>query len=304
MPLKGGLDFLVLTAIWGASFLFMQRAAPEFGVMPTAALRVAVASLFLLPLVWRRGLLADLRRHWRATFLVGVFNSGIPFALYAFALAHLSTGLTSILNATTPMFGALVAWVWLRDRPGASRLTGLVVGFAGVVLLAGGGAGLREGTGMQWALWSVLACLAACLCYGIAASFTKRYLAGIPSMVTATGSQLGATLALALPALWTWPQEMPGVAAWTAIGVLGVACSGVAYVLYFRLIERAGPARALTVTFLIPVAAMSYGVAFLDEALTAWMVMCGAIILLGTALSTGLLTLPRGRGASRQDPPA
>ena len=296
--MRTGLDFAVLSAIWGSSFLFMQMAAPQFGVMPTAALRVGIASLVLLPLVWHRDLLPMLYRHWRATFLVGVFNSGIPFALYAFALAHLSTGLTSILNATTPMFGALVAWIWLRDRPGASRVTGLVIGFVGVALLAGGGAGLRPEADMQIAVWAVLACLAACLCYGISASFTKRYLADTPSMVTAAGSQLGATLALAVPALAAWPDTMPDMQAWGAILVLGVVCSGVAYLLFFRLIERTGAARALTVTFLIPVAAMTYGVVFLDEVLTAWMVMCGAIILLGTALSTGLITLP-GSGPAR-----
>ena len=295
--MRNGLDFGVLTAIWGASFLFMQMAAPQFGVMPTAALRVAIASLVLLPLVWHRGLLATLCRHWRATFLVGVFNSGIPFALYAFALAHLSTGLTSILNATTPMFGALVAWIWLRDRPGASRVTGLVIGFIGVALLAGRGAGLRPEADLQIAVWAVLACLAACLCYGISASFTKRYLADTPSMVTATGSQLGATLALALPAWVAWPEQMPDLRAWGAMLVLGVACSGIAYLLFFRLIERTGAARALTVTFLIPVAAMTYGVVFLDEVLTVWMVMFGVIILLGTALSTGLITVP-WRGAA------
>ncbi len=295
--MRNGLDFGILSAIWGASFLFMQMAAPQFGVMPTAALRVAIASLVLLPLVWHRGLLPMLHRHWRATFLVGVFNSGIPFALYAFALAHLSTGLTSILNATTPMFGALVAWIWLRDRPGASRVTGLAIGFLGVALLAGRGAGLRPEADLQIAVWAVLACLAACLCYGISASFTKRYLADAPAMVTATGSQLGATLALALPALVAWPEQMPDLRAWGAILVLGVACSGVAYLLFFRLIERTGAARALTVTFLIPVAAMTYGVVFLDEVLTAWMVMCGAIILLGTALSSGLTTVP-WRGAT------
>ncbi len=280
MPLKDLIDFVVLTAIWGASFLFMQMAVPELGVMPTAALRVAIAALFLLPLVARRGLMGHLRLHWRATFLVGVFNSGIPFALYAFAVQQLDTGLTSILNATTPMFGAVVAWIWLRDRPTGSRAAGLVIGFVGVALLAGGGAGIRASADARLAGWSVAACLAACLCYGIAASFTKRHLGGIPSLVTATGSQIGATLALALPAWWDRPAQIPGLQAWGAIAVLGVACSGVAYVLYFRLIERSGPARALAVTFVIPVAAMSYGVIFLSEALTAWMVGCGAVILL------------------------
>lgn len=298
MPLRVQTEFLLLTAIWGASFLFMQLALPEFGMMPTAALRVAIACLVLLPLVWRRGLLAQLRRHWRATLLVGVFNSGIPFALYAFALTQLSTGLTSILNATTPMFGALVAWAWLKDRPDAKRIAGLFVGFTGVALLAGHEAGLRPGADDRLALWASLACLGACLCYGVAASFTRRHLAGIPSLVTAAGSQVGATLALAVPALWSWPQQMPGLKAWSAMAVLGVACSGLAYVLYFRLIAQAGPARALAVTFLIPVAAMSYGLIFLDERLTAWMVGCSLIILLGTALSTTGLSWPR-HGASR-----
>lgn len=296
MPLSVQIDFLVLAAIWGASFLLIQLATPDFGIMPTAALRVGIASLFLLPLVWRRGLLGQLRRHWRATFLVGIFNSGIPFALYAFALTHLSTGLTSILNATTPMFGAIVAWTWLKDRLSGSRITGLAVGFIGVALLAGHGAGLRPGADPHLAGWSVLACLLSCLCYGIAASCTKRHLAGIPSLVTATGSQLGGFTFLVLPALWEWPDHLPGLQAWGAVAVLGVVCSGVAYVMYFRLIERAGPARAMTVTFLIPVAAMSYGLIFLNETITAWMVGCGGVILLGTALATGLVSLPGRRG--------
>jgi drug/metabolite transporter (DMT)-like permease len=299
MPLKNLIDFVVLTAIWGASFLFMQIVLPDLGVMATAALRVAIAALFLLPLVARRGLLGQLRQHWRATFLVGIFNSGIPFALYAFALQQLNTGLTSILNATTPMFGAIVAWAWLKDRPSPSQITGLAIGFVGVALLAERGVGIRSGADAHLAAWSVAACLAACLCYGVAASFTKRHLGGIPSLVTATGSQIGATLALALPAWWDRPTQIPGLQTWIAVMVLGVVCTGVAYVLYFRLIERAGPARTLAVTFVIPVAAMSYGVIFLSEALTVWMLGCGAIILLGTALATGLVALPgRTREAS------
>lgn len=295
MRLTQEADYFLLVAIWGASFLVMQLALPEFGVLPTAASRVVIAALFLLPLVWMRGLGGQLRRHWKAVLLVGTFNSGIPFALYAMALTSLTTGLAAILNATAPLFGALVAWAWLKDRPGASRLAGLVLGFAGVVLLAGDKAGLRPGTDAATAGWAMLACLAACLCYGISASYTKRYLAGIPPLVTAGGSQVGAALALALPALWQWPQQMPGTRAWVAVVVAGLVCTGVAYFLYFRLIERSGPARALTVTFLIPVAAMGYGAVFLDEAITPWMVMCGGIIVMGTALATGLLSLPARR---------
>ena len=137
-----------------------------------------------------------------------------------------------------------------------------------------------------------MACLLACLCYGISASFTKRYLTGIPPLVTATGSQIGATLGLALPALWLWPAKTPGLSAWLAVLAVGVVCTGVAYVLFFRLIANVGPAKALTVTFAVPVFAILYGGLFLGEALTPWMVGCGLVIVCGTALSTGLLKLP------------
>ena len=288
-------DFVLLAAIWGASFMFMRVGAAELGPMPTAALRVAIASVFLWPILHWRGQSALLRRHWRPILLVGLLNSGIPFALYAFAVMHISTGLSSILNATVPLFGALVAWGWLGDRPSWSRGVGLAIGFGGIVLLAGGQVGFKANDSGLSPLWAVAACLAATTCYALAASFTKKHVPPLPPLVTATGSQIGALLGLLLPALWWWPDHVPGLHAWAAMLALGVLCTGVAYILYFRLIERAGPARALTVTFLIPVFAVGYGVLLLGESLTLWMLGCGAVILLGTALSSGLLRLPGAR---------
>lgn len=292
-------DFVLLAAIWGASFLFMRIGVLEFGPLPTAAVRVAIAAAFLLPIVWLRGLLPELKKHWRRTFFIGLLNSGIPFALFSFALLSISTGLSAILNATVPMFGALVAWVWLKDKLDASRVLGLIIGFAGVALLAwrasGPGVGFRPALAAVAPGWAVLACLLAVVCYGISASYTKRYLAGLPPLVTAAGSQIGATLGLALPALWLWPARLPGSAAWLALLVLGVFCTGLAYILFFRLIENAGPARALSVTFVVPVFAVLYGVLFLGESVTLWMLGCAAVIVCGTALSTGLLRLGRGR---------
>ena len=285
----------MLAAIWGASFLFMRIAAAEFGALPTAALRVAVASLFLWPILWLRGQVRLLRQHWKPVLFVGVLNSGIPFALYAFAVMHISTGLSSILNATVPLFGALVAWAWLGDRPGLSRSLGLAIGFGGIVLLAGGQIGFKSaGTGLS-PIWAMLACLGATTCYALAASFAKKHIPPIPSLVTATGSQIGATLVLALPGLWWRPDHMPGLRTWAALLALGVLCSGVAYILYFRLIERAGPGRALAVTYLVPVFAVSYGVVALGESVTLWMLGGGAVVLAGTALSSGLLRLPGAR---------
>ena len=286
-------DFVALAAIWGASFLFMRLAVGDFGVVATAAARVCIAALFLLPLMLWKGHGATFRRHWWKICLVGVINSGLPFLLFAFSLLSITTGLSAILNATVPLFGALVAWWWLKDRPAGSRVLGLLIGFGGVAALAWDKASFRPDavTGIAPA-WAVLACLLATVSYAFAASAAKRFLSGLPPLVTAAGSQVGATLALALPALWLRPAQMPGTQAWLAVLVLGVMCTGIAYILYFRLIEQAGPSRAVAVTFAIPVFAILYGALFLGEQVTASMLVWGAVVLLGTALSTGLLKLP------------
>ncbi|TXT39116.1 MAG: hypothetical protein FD135_2435 [Comamonadaceae bacterium] len=282
-------EFVLLGAIWGSSFLFTRFGVAEFGAIPTAGLRVAIAALCLLPLLLARGQGPVLRQHWQKIFLMGLFNSGIPFALYAYALLSITTGLSSLLNATVPLFGAMVAWLWLKDRPHGMKIVGLLMGFIGVAMLAWGKASFKPDASGLSTGWAVLACLAACLCYGLSASFTKRYLSGQPSLVIAGGSQIGAALGLALPTLWLWPSQNPSLSAWLALLTLGLLCTGVAYVLYFRLIDKVGAAGSLTVTFLIPVFALFYGVVFLGEAVTGWMLLCGAIILSGTALSMGLL---------------
>jgi drug/metabolite transporter (DMT)-like permease len=295
MNLASAIDFLLLGAIWGASFLFMRIAVVEFGALPTAAVRVSVAMLFLLPLMVWRGFGPGFRTHWKKVTFIGILNSGIPFALFSYGLLSITTGLSAIINATVPLFGALVAWGWLADRPTGSRMTGLVIGFFGMAMLAWDKASLRPEASVSDGVWAVLACLLASVCYGFAANAAKKYLAGVPSMVAATGSQVGATLGLLLPALLFWPAQMPSAQAWAAVVVLGVLCTGVAYILYFRLIEHTGPAKAVAVTFLVPVFAVIYGTLFLGEPVTAWMLGWGAVIIAGTALSTGLVKLPSFR---------
>jgi drug/metabolite transporter (DMT)-like permease len=292
MPLASIIDFAALAAIWGSSFLFMRLAVVEFGPVATAAVRVAIAAAFLLPLMLWKGHGPVFRQRWLMACGIGVLNSGIPFLLFSFALLSITTGLSGILNATVPLFGAVVAWLWLKDRPTGSRIAGLLIGFAGVAMLAWDEASFKPNAAGIAPAWAVLACLVATVCYAIAASATKRYLSGLPPLVTATGSQVGAAVGLALPATWMWPRELPGTQAWLALVVVGILCTGVAYILYFRLIEQAGPARALAVTFVVPVFAIFYGALFLGEQVTPWMLVCGAVIVCGTALSTGLLKLP------------
>lgn len=281
-------DFVLLAVLWGSSFLFMREGAHEFGPFPTSWVRVTLAALMLTPvLVWRREV-PVLVVHWRQAMSAGVLNAGIPFACYAYALMHINTGLTSILNATTPLFGAVIAWFWLGDKLNATRALGLAMGFTGVVLLASdvpGGISFKEGgSGL-----AVAACLVATFCYGISGSFTKRYLQNVPSLVTTTGSLWGASLGLGIPALLTWPDTTPSLHAWAALGIAGLMCTALAYVLFFRLMTRTGPARAMTVTYLIPVFANLLGVIFLDEVVTHWMMGCAVVIVAGTALASGLI---------------
>lgn len=290
-------EFVLLAALWGASFLFMHLGAAEFGALPTAGLRVGFGALFLLPVFLLRGVWSQFRRRAGAILFVGLLNSALPFALYSFAVLHIATGLSAILNATVPLSGALVAWLWLKDRPDGLRALGLLIGFVGVALLVLGKSGVGPAiapaagaTGLT--LLAMGACLLATLCYGLAASYTKRHLSGVHPMATAAGSQIGASLALAVPTLAFWPTHAVSATAWWAVLALGLLCTAVAYVLFFRIIETAGPAKALTVTFLVPVFALLYGVVFLSESITGWTLACGAVILLGTALSTGLLRWP------------
>jgi drug/metabolite transporter (DMT)-like permease len=293
------LDLLLLGALWGASFLFMRMGAAEFGPAPLVFVRVAGASLCLLPLLAMRGETAALRQHWRAIALVGVINSAVPFMLFMVAALVLGAGLMSIFNATTPIWGALVGWWWWRDRPAPSRLLGLAIGLAGVVGLAWGKADFKAGAlGVSPAV-GIAACVAAAMLYGVAGHLSRRTLIGVPPLAVAAGSQLSAAVVLALPAWWAWPAAMPGANAWWAAAALAVGCTGLAYVLYFRLMANAGATVAMSVTFLIPAYAMLWGWMFLGEQPTVTMLMGGAVILLGTALATGLVKLPALGQAAR-----
>jgi len=277
------LELLALAAVWGASFLFMRVGAPEFGAVPLAGLRVIGATLVLLPLLAMRGQIAPLRTHWRPILLVGITNSALPFMCFSYAALTISAGLSSIFNAATPLFGAAIAWLWLRDKLTPLRTLGLVIGFLGVFGLAYTKASLKADVDGTRVALATLACIVATVSYGFSANYTKRCLTGVPPMAVAAGSQL------ILPTFMLWPATMPSTAAWTNLALLATVCTGVAYVLYFRLIAHIGPANAITVTFLIPAFAVAWGAIFLGESLTLQMVIGCIVILAGTSLATGFL---------------
>ncbi|MBI2380688.1 MAG: DMT family transporter [Gammaproteobacteria bacterium] len=298
MRLRDVVDLLLLAALWGGSFLFMRVAAPEFPPPVMVVLRVGIAAACLMPVLAWRGGLGAARAHAGRIAVVGLINSALPFCLFAYAALSLTAGFAALLNATTPLWGALVAYLWLGETLNRGRIAGLALGVVGVAVLVMGGVSFKAG-GSGWA---VLAVLAAALCYGLGASYTKRKLTGVNSLAVAAGSQLAACLALLPAAAYWWPEAQPSAKAWLAVAALGLGCTGLAYVLFFRLIANVGPAKAITVTFLVPVFAAVWGVLFLDEPVSGRMLAAGAIILLGTALATGLLkfgaaALPQASGA-------
>jgi len=285
-------ELLLLAALWGASFLFMRMGAAEFGPIALVAVRVAGATLFLMPLLQVRGQMGELRRHWRPIFVVGLTNSALPFLCFGYAALSITAGLSAIFNAATPLFGAAIAWLWLKDKLTPPRIVGLVIGFAGVLWLAWNKTDHSAAFKPGGSGWAIVACLAGAVFYGISASLTKKTLVGVAPMAVAAGSQLSATLALAIPAWLWWPSSMPSGNAWLTAAALAVFSTGVAYVLFFRLIANVGPANAISVTFLIPAFAVLWGWMLLGEQVNAAMLVGCAVILLGTGLATGVLKLP------------
>ncbi len=285
-------ELFALGALWGGSFLFMRLGAADFGPLALVFVRVAGAAAILMPVLLARGEGPALRRHWRAIAAVGVVNSVLPFLLFSVAALALTAALMSVFNATASIWGALVAWLWLGERLTPSRMLGLAIGMAGVIGLAWGKADFKPGAlGISPAL-GIAACVGATVCYGIGANLSRRYLVGVPPMAVAAGSQLVAAAVLLGPAIWAWPAREPGPAAWLNAVALALLCTGLAYVLYFRLIAHVGASQAMAVTFLIPGYAMLWGWLALAEQPTLPMLIGCAAILLGTALSTGLLRLP------------
>ena len=285
-------ELVTLAALWGASFLFMRMGAGEFGPVPLAAVRVSGAALLLLPLLRWRGQWSDLRAAWRPIAVVGLTNSALPFVCFGFATLSITAGLASIFNAAAPLFGAVIAWLWLGDRLGRSRIAGLVIGLGGVLWLAARNVNQDAAFKPGGSGWAIGACLLATALYGFSANFTKKSLAGVAPLAVAAGSQGFAALLLLVPALYLWPTHAPAPRAWAAVTALAVLSTGVAYILYFRLIAHVGASNAIAVTFLIPVFGVVWGWFFLAENVTLAMGLGCVVIVIGTALASGAVRLP------------
>lgn len=292
MTFRDMLAMLALAAVWGGSFLFMHVAAPVVGPAGLAAVRVSSAAAMLLPIVLLKGEGAQLRRHAPALLVCGMFAFGLPFICMSLAARHLPAGLMSILNATTPMWGAFVGWLWLRERMHATRSAGLILGLLGVVLLTADKGAIPPGSA---GLGAAALLLCGTLSYALSVHIARRHLYMLSPLANATGTLFMTALVMVGPALWLGPQpvaphsiaswqEVPA-SVWIALLTLGLLCTGLAQIVFFRLIGRIGPNQALTVTFLIPVFGMLWGALFLHERITPWMLLSTGIIAMGTWLA-------------------
>lgn len=289
MSLKNILHLISLGALWGASYLFIRLSIDEFGPVLIAELRLLIAAiligvfLFLHPA--RRTHLIIKGREWGRLMVVGIFNSALPFCLIAFAMGSLTAGMGAILNSTAPIWGSLVAYVWLREKLSKWQMLGLLLGVLGVFVLVGNGVAFD----FSGQFLNPMAVLVATLSYGASASYIKRYCADLSALKMTFGSMLMGAFVLVPLAYYFWPEVPISFNAWLAVLGLGAFSTAYAYVMYFRLIEEVGPAKAISSTFLIPVFGMLLGELFLNESITLRMMVGGVIILLGTAMSVGIM---------------
>ena len=286
-------ELLLLAAIWGASFLFLRIGAPELGPLPLIALRVSIAAIVLLPAIRLPAARVQFRANAMPLFIVGITNSAVPFCLFAYSTLYVNAGFDSVLNATTPLWAALIAMALFQLPMGRLQAGGLFLGLVGVVILVWD----KLGTGAPGVPSAVAAALLAPLLYGFAVNYSKRHLVGVRPFVVAFGSQFFASVVLIPIAIVLWPKHAISPLTGACVGALGIVCTGFAYVLYFRLVEHVSAAYAASVTFIIPVFGLLWGALFLGEKVTPMMGVGCIVVLVGTALASGKLKRSRGRTA-------
>lgn len=266
---------ILLSVLWGGSFFFAGIAVQDLPPLTVVLARVALAAAFLLPLFWIKGLtLPRTLRDWLPFLGMGLLNNALPFGFIFAGQTYVTVGLASVINAATPLFAVLVLACFGAERLTVNRVTGVLLGIAGVAVLKGVGTDEGETIG-------ILLCLAGALSYGFSALWGRRFLSDVPPLKSATCQLLSssAIMALVVPLIdrpWTLP--VPPMETVLSIGALAIFSTAAAYLVFFKILVRAGAGNAMLVTLLIPVSAMLLGIAFLDEPFR-WRDAAGAAII-------------------------
>jgi len=288
---------LALAVIWGGAFFCIKVAVTHVEPLTYVWLRLTIAAIALwIVLRWQRDRLKLPRQVWGAIILLALLNNVIPFALFGWGQMHIASGLASILNATTPIWGVLVAHLLTRDeRMTWPKMIGVLIGFGGVATMIG--PGLLSGLGVDYL--GQLACLAGAFCYALAGVWARRFKAlGITPIKVAAGQLITGAVIMAPVALvidQPWLRPAPPIEAWGAIVALALVCTAFAYILYFKLIDSAGATNALLVTLLVPPTAILLGGVFLGEQLTVGQFAGLGLIALGLAAIDGRIFSLRRR---------
>jgi drug/metabolite transporter (DMT)-like permease len=281
MRLQDTLRLLGLALLWSFSFLFIRASVGAFGAAGVVLLRVGIAALVLHAVARITKQSLGLRTHWRHYIVLGFFQTALPFFLFALALKDIGASLGSIVNATSPLFGLIIAIAIGDEAPRWQRILGIALGITGVVALVG----IDSPTNTTDHLPAILLGIGATVSYGIASNYTRRYVRHAPALGMATYSQTFATIMM-IPLLWYNPVSDPiTVHAIVAVIALGALATGLAYLLFFRLVVDVGPTASLAVTFLIPLGAMTWGALFLDEKITMTMIIGCILVFAGTLLT-------------------
>jgi drug/metabolite transporter (DMT)-like permease len=275
---------VVLGAIWGGSFLFIRMTTGAFGPLVLMEYRVAIAGIALLIYAAIIRQIPDFRANFGRYLILGAFNAAIPFTLIALSQLHITASLGAIVNATTPLFTALVAAIWIGERLTPKKVGGILMGIAGVGILVG----WSPIAVTPLVLLSFLAAVTASLCYGIGVVYAKRHASGESALSISLGQLFGATLLLAIPALISPPPAAVGTVEVLALLALALLCTSFALLLYFYLVRRVGPTRTTLTMFLVPVFATLWGAIFLQEPISLSMVVGLATILLAIFMVTGI----------------
>jgi drug/metabolite transporter (DMT)-like permease len=274
------LQILFLGALWGAAFMFMRVAVPEFGAFSMALARVAMAAVIMLAIVAALRQSIHFRARWKTYLAVGAINTALPFIAYSFAAKHIPAGYSAIANSTTPVWSALITWLWFKQPLGAAKWIGIVFAFAGVFVLVG----LQPVALTPLVIAGMVAAVLAASMYAAASFLIQRYLTGESGLPGAAGMLWGATMWLIAPGIFYAPDAMPSVNAWGAVLALSVLCTVLGYGMFFHLIKTIGPQRASSVAFLFPAFAAFWGWLILSEPITFNMIAGMALVLAGTAL--------------------
>ncbi|HYY63634.1 MAG TPA: DMT family transporter [Gaiellaceae bacterium] len=283
---------ITLGALWGASFMFIKVGDRELEPITLVGFRMALGALTLVPIVLAtvgaRRTLRELRAAAWPLIVTGLVNSAIPIYSITWAETRIDSGLTAIIQASAPLFTALLAIRFSHsERVTGSRLAGLFVGFAGVALLVGG-----QPSGD---IVAGLAVVFSAVCYAAAALYTAKRLRNVSPLVTALGALTAAALATLPAGLFQLPDHVTGWKVTASVLTLGIAGTGLAYILYYGLLAGAGASRAILITYLVPAFAVFYGAVLLGEPVTALAVGGLALVLTGIALGTGGIGLGRLR---------